>query len=51
MSSVFYAGEKKKLCGVFQPTALDFSHVLTNEDGVLLLKSVRNASVGAPVVA
>lgn len=32
----FLCWGKKKFCDVFQPTALDFSHVLTNKDGVLL---------------
>lgn len=29
-------GKKKRLCGIFQPTALDFSPVLANEGGALL---------------
>ena len=36
LCAAFYMLGKKKLGGVFQPTALDFSHVLTNEDGVSL---------------
>lgn len=34
--SVYTRGKKKRLCDIFQPTAVDFSPVLTNEDGALL---------------